>query len=94
MDAANEYVDEVVDEVANGFLPELANSYMKVYQLALDKPIVLTGGMACLPGIVDVIEERLSDELQRDVDVIRADRPDLAAAEGAHEIAGHLAENL
>jgi hypothetical protein len=94
MDAANEYVDEVVDEIANGFLPELANSYMKVYQLALDKPIVLTGGMACLPGIVDVVEERLSEELQRDVDVVRAGRPDLAAAEGAHEIAGHLASNL
>jgi hypothetical protein len=94
MDAANEYVDEVVDEVANGFLPELANDHMKVYQLALDKPIVLTGGMACLPGIVDELEERLSDELQRDVTAIRAERPDLAAAEGAHEIAGHLASNL
>jgi cell division ATPase FtsA len=67
---------------------------MKVYQLALDKPIVLTGGMACLPGIVDVVEERLSEELHRDVDVFRAGRPDLAAAEGAHEIAGHLASNL
>jgi hypothetical protein len=50
--------------------------------------------MACLPGIVDEVEERLSDELQRDVEVIRAERPDLAAAEGAHEIAGHLASNL
>ncbi len=94
MDACDEYVDEVVDEVANEFLPELANSYMKVYQLALDKPIVLTGGMACLPGIVGEVEARLSEELQRDVDVIRSERPDLAAAEGAHEIAGHLAANL
>jgi hypothetical protein len=94
MDACNEYVDEVVGEIANGFLPELANNYMKVYQLALEKPIVLTGGMACLPGIVDVVESRLSDELQRDVEVIRSERPDLAAAEGAHEIADHLADSL
>jgi hypothetical protein len=94
MDACDEYVDEAVDEIANGFLPELANSYMKVYQLALEKPIVLTGGMACLPGIVEEVEERLSEELQRDVDVVRADRPDLAAAEGAYEIADHLAGSL
>lgn len=94
MDACDEYVDEVVDEVANSFLPELANSYMKVYQLALDQPIVLTGGMACLPGITEEIERRLTEELQRDVEVTRADRPDLAAAEGAHEIAGHLADGL
>ncbi len=94
MDACDEYVDEVVDEVANGFLPELANNYMKVYQLALEKPIVLTGGMACLPGIVEEVEDRLSEELQRDVEVIRADRPDLAAAEGAHEIADHLVGSL
>ena len=94
MDACNEYVDETVDEVANGFLPELANNYMKVYQLALEKPIVLTGGMACLPGIVDEVEERLSEELQRDIEVIRSERPDLAAAEGAHEIADHLSGSL
>jgi actin-like ATPase involved in cell morphogenesis len=94
MDACDEYVDEVVDEVANGFLPELANSYMKVYQLALEKPIVLTGGMACLPGIVEEVETRLSEELQRDVTAIRAERPDLAAAEGAYEIAGYLASDL
>ncbi|MCQ4332698.1 rod shape-determining protein [Natronomonas sp. F2-12] len=94
MDACNEYVDETVDEIANGFLPELANNYMKVYQLALGKPIVLTGGMACLPGIVEEVEERLSAELQRDIEVVRADRPDLAAAEGAHVIADHLAGSL
>ena len=94
MDACDEYVDEVVDEVANGFLPELANSYMKVYQLALEKPIVLTGGVAWLPGIVEEVERRLSDELNRDVTAIRAERPDLAAAEGAYEMAGYLASNL
>ena len=94
MDACDEYIDEVVDEVANGFLPELANSYMKVYQLALEKPIVLTGGMACLPGVVDEVETRLTEELKRDVTAIRAERPDLAAAEGAYEIAGYLASDL
>ncbi|MFO7925202.1 MAG: hypothetical protein ACQET5_04995 [Halobacteriota archaeon] len=94
MDACDEYVDEVVDEVANSFLPDLANSYMKVYQLALDQPIVLTGGMASLPGITEEIERRLTDELQRDVETTRADRPDLAAAEGAHEIAAHLSKEL
>jgi hypothetical protein len=94
MDACNEYVDAAVDEVANEFLPELANSNMKVYQLALDKPLVLTGGMACLPGIVDVFESRLSDALQRDIEVVRADRPDLAAAQGAHVMAEHLADSL
>nr|WP_148215479.1 hypothetical protein [Natronomonas pharaonis] len=94
MKACDEYLDEVVDEVANGFLPELANNYMKVYQLALDKPLVLTGGMACIPGVVDEFERRLSDELQRDVTAVSADRPDLAAAQGAYEIADHLAQSL
>ena len=90
MDACDEYLDEAVDEVANGFLPELANDYMKVYQLALDEPIVLTGGMACIPGIVDEFEERLSNALNRNVTVMVADRPDLSAAVGAHMIAERL----
>jgi len=92
MDACNEYLDEVVDEFANSFLPELANDHMKVYGLALSKPVVLTGGMACIPGIVDEFEERLSDELQRDVEAVAPDRPDRAAAEGAHRIAFRLVE--
>ncbi len=94
MNACNEYLDEAVDEVANGFLPELANSYMKVYKLALEKPIVLTGGMACVPGIVEAFETRLSEELQREVTVVSADRPDLSPAQGAHLIASRLAEDL
>ncbi len=92
MDAVNEYLDDAVDEVANNFLPQLANDHMKVYQNALDEAIVLTGGMACIPGIVDEFEERLSDEIQRDVDVIAADRPDLSAAQGAYRIAERLSE--
>jgi hypothetical protein len=65
---------------------------MKVYGLALSKPIVLTGGMACIPGIVEEFQERLSDELQREVEAVAPDRPDRAAAEGAHRIAFRLVE--
>ena len=92
MEPLDDYVDNAVDEVANNFLAQLANDHMKPYQLALSKPIVLTGGMACIPGIVDVFEERLSDELDRDVECISADRPDLAPAEGARRIAERLIE--
>lgn len=93
MDAVDEYLDNVVEEVANTFLPELANDYMKVYQLALDRPIVLTGGMACIPGILEEFEERLSEKLQRDVEAIAADEPDMAATIGAQRIANRLVEN-
>ena len=92
MDACDEYLDDVVEEVANGFLPELANDYMKVYQRALIEPVVLTGGMACIPGIVDEFEERLSEELQKDVEAVAPDDPDLAASLGAHRIAGRLVD--
>jgi activator of 2-hydroxyglutaryl-CoA dehydratase len=94
MDACNEYLDDAVEEFANTFLPELANDYMKVYQLALDSPIVLTGGMACIPGIVKEFEKRLSDELGRDVEAITADEPDTAATIGAQRIADRLVDNL
>jgi len=93
MDACNKYLDEAVDEVANSFLPELANDYMKVYQLALDQPIVLTGGMACIPGIVEEFEERLSDELNRDIEATAAANPDTAATIGAQRIAAKLSED-
>ena len=92
MEPLDDYVDDAVDEVANNFLSQLANDHMKPYQLALSEPIVLTGGMACIPGIVDVFEERLSEELDRDIECIAADRPDLAPAEGARRIAERLAD--
>jgi hypothetical protein len=92
MDAVDEYVDEAVDEVANAFLPELANDHMKVYQLALDRPVVLTGGMACIPGIVDEFEERLSESLQREVTVVAPDDPAASAAVGAQRIADRLVD--
>jgi len=93
MDAVDEYVDEVVEEVANTFLPDLANDYMRVYQYALSRPVVLTGGMACIPGIVDEFAERLSEELQVEVEAVAPEEPAQAAAVGAQRIANRLVEN-
>jgi hypothetical protein len=93
MDAVDEYVDEVVSELADTFLPELANDYMRTYNRALDEPIVLTGGMACIPGLTDEVESRLSEALQRDVTVTAPDDPVSAAATGAQRIAARLVEN-
>ncbi len=90
MDAVDDYLDEVVEEFANTFLPGLANDHMKVYQLALDRPVVLTGGMACIPGIVEEFEDRASEALQRDIEAVTSDRPDLAATLGAQRIAATL----
>jgi hypothetical protein len=92
VDAVDEYVDEAVEEVANAFLPELANDHIKVYQLALDHPIVLTGGMACIPGIVNEFEKRLSEELGREVSAIAPEEPALSAAVGAQRIAARLVD--
>jgi actin-like ATPase involved in cell morphogenesis len=92
MDAVDEYVDEAVEEVANSFLPELANDHIKVYQLALDRPVVLTGGMACIPGIVDEFEARLSEELDREVEATAPDEPALSAAVGAQRVARRLVD--
>ena len=94
MDACNEYLDDAVQEFCNTFLPELANDYMKVYQLALDRPIVLTGGMACIPGIVDHFEERVSEELDREVEATAPDSPATSPSVGAQRIAARLVENL
>lgn len=93
MDACNEYLDEAVSEIADRFLPTVASDYMKLYQIALSNPIVLTGGMACIPGIVEAFEDRLSDALQRDVAAEAPDDPATAAAEGAQRIAERLVEN-
>jgi len=90
MDAVDTYLDEVVEDFANTFLPQLANDNMKIYQLALDRPVVLTGGMACIPGMVEEFEERASEALQRDIEAVAPDRPDLAATLGAQRIAARL----
>ncbi len=92
MDACDEYLDSVVEQIADGFLPEVANDHMRIYQLALDHPVVLTGGMACIPGIVEAFEQRLSDRLERPVEARAPPRPDLAAARGAERIAARLVE--
>ena len=92
MEAVDEYIDDVVDEFANTFLSQLANDHMKVYQLALDQPVVLTGGMACIPGVVEEFEERASEELGREINAIAPDRPDLSATIGAQRIAAQLAD--
>jgi hypothetical protein len=93
MDACNEYLDDVVEEFANTFLSQLANDHMKVYQLALDRPVVLTGGMACIPGIVEEFEKRVGEELGREIEAVAADRPDLSATNGAQRIAARLVQN-
>jgi hypothetical protein len=84
------YVDEAVDAVADEFLPELANDHAKPYQLALGRPVAVTGGMACIPGLTEAFEKRLSAELARDVEVVSPDDPATAAAEGAGRIAERL----
>jgi hypothetical protein len=92
MDAVDEYLDDAVEEFANTFLPELANDYMKVYQLALEQPIVLTGGMACIPGIVAEFERRASAALDREVEAVAPERPDVAPSVGAERIATRLVD--
>jgi hypothetical protein len=91
MDAVDAYLDGVVEYFAEEFLPQLANDSGQVYRLALDHPIVLTGGMACLPGVVDEFERRASDHLDRAVEATAPERADLAATVGAQRIAANLA---
>ncbi|KAB1189277.1 hypothetical protein GJR98_12035 [Haloferax sp. MBLA0077] len=85
------YLDDVVDELTAGFFSRLATEHMRSYQLSLTRPLVVTGGMACIPGLTDELASRLSEELDRSVTVVTADDPDLAAAEGAFRIADRLA---
>jgi hypothetical protein len=90
MDPLDDYLDGLVEQVANRFLPQLANEHMRVSRLALDRPVVLTGGMACLPGIVAEFEQRASEELGREITAVAPDRADLAATVGAQRIAARL----
>ncbi len=91
MDACDEYLDDVVEEFANTFLSQLASDHMRLYQLALERPVVLTGGMACVPGIVEEFEVRASAALGRDIEATAPDRADLSATVGAQRIAARLA---
>lgn len=92
MDAVDEYVDDAVEALVSGFLVDLERAYPEIYDRALDRPIVLSGGMACVPGLADVLATRLGRAIQRDITVTHAERPDLAAAQGAYEIAASLVE--
>ncbi|MFB6113125.1 MAG: hypothetical protein ABEJ58_03350 [Halodesulfurarchaeum sp.] len=92
VDAIDDYVDEVVDRVANAFMPALDQDHLKVRQNALRNPFVLTGGMACIPGIEDEFAERLSAELGIEVEATKPPSPDTAAAVGAYRIADRLVE--
>ncbi|MFW5965367.1 MAG: hypothetical protein ACOCP3_01290 [Halodesulfurarchaeum sp.] len=92
MDAVDTYLDGVVDEVANDFMPNLDKHHMKIRQRALENPIVLTGGMACIPGIETTFADRLSIELGIDVKAEKPVRPDAAPAVGAYRIAERLVE--
>ena len=91
MDAVDEYLDDVVETFAEEFLPALSNSNMRVYRLAFDRPIVLTGGMACIPGLVEEFENRVREQTGKELSATRPDRPDLAATIGAYRIAARLA---
>ncbi|WP_418282330.1 rod shape-determining protein [Halorubrum sp. DTA98] len=84
------YIDDAVDAVANEFLPELATDHLKSSQIALGRPVVVTGGMACIPGLAEAFEHRLSEELDRDIEVITPDDPAEAATEGAARVATRL----
>lgn len=92
MDALERYVVEAVEGIANEFLPQLANDHPKVYKHALEEPIVLTGGMAAIPGLPEAFERRLGEELQQEVTVISPEEPETAAARGAFNLAQQFIE--
>ncbi|MXR52709.1 hypothetical protein GRX03_13975 [Halovenus sp. WSH3] len=87
MDPVEEYLDGVVDIFAGEFLPALSSQYHRVHRLALDQPIVLTGGMACIPGLVAEFQRRVRSVVDEDLTVTAPQRPDIAATLGAHRIA-------
>jgi len=90
MDPIEEYLDGIVAAFVGEFLPQLSNQYHRVYRLALDQPVVLTGGMACIPGIVEAFERRVNEIVEDELTVIAPNRPDLAATVGAYRIATRL----
>ncbi|WP_148413380.1 hypothetical protein [Haloferax sp. KTX1] len=89
MEPLDDYLDDAVAELGD-FFSRLANAHMKTYQLARARPLVVSGGMACIPGLVEELESRLAAELDRPVDVVAPDDPATAAAEGAHRLAVRL----
>jgi actin-like ATPase involved in cell morphogenesis len=90
MDPVEEYLDTVVAQFAGEFLSQLAGQDRRVQRLALDQPVVLAGGMACIPGLVEAFQRRLQNTVDAELTVTAPDRPDLAAAVGAQRIATRL----
>jgi len=86
MKPVEEYVNNVVEAIMENFFPQLAQDHYQTYKRVLTEPIILTGGMACIPGLKERIQQLLSDELDQKVVVISSDRPDLAPAIGAYRI--------
>jgi len=89
MEPLDDYLDDAVAELGD-FFSRLASSHMKTYQLARARPLVVSGGMACIPGLVEALEARLAAELDRPVEMVAPDDPTTAAAEGAHRLAVRL----
>lgn len=86
MKPVEEYVNNVIEAIMENFFPQLAQDHYQTYKRVLTEPIVLTGGMACIPGLKERVEQMLSDELEQKVTVVSSDRPDLAPAIGAYRI--------
>ncbi len=86
MKPVEEYVGNVVEAIMENFFPQLAQDHYQTYKRVLTEPIILTGGMACIPGLRERIQQQLCDELEQNVSVIASERPDLAPAIGAYRI--------
>ncbi|HMK45354.1 MAG TPA: cell division protein FtsA [Methanocella sp.] len=86
MKPVEEYVNNVIEAIMENFFPQLAQDHYQTYKRVLVEPIILTGGMACIPGLRDRIQQMLSDELEQKITVISSERPDLAPAIGAFRI--------
>jgi len=92
MRPVDEYVDEVIRAFSDFFLSQLAQTHYQAYKRVLSEPIVLTGGMACIPGLAEMLQKKLSDELEREVTCVTSDRPDLSPAVGAYRISQYTLE--
>lgn len=90
MQPVETYLDSVTDTFVGEFLPQLSGSHRRIQRLALDRPVVVTGGMACIPGLVAEFEKRVTEAVGTEITAVTTDRPDLAATIGAHRIAARL----
>ncbi len=90
MDAVEAYLDRIAEVFVEEFLPQLANNHRRVYRLAFDQPVVLTGGMACIPGLTGAFERRVAGLLDEEISAIAPKRADLAATIGAYRIGERL----